>query len=818
MKRMILFMVCAMAISYVHAQHSISGTVTDNIGEKLTGAYVTLDANKSFITDANGRFEIPNLKNGNYSLKISFVGYETIIKDVAINNADIQSDVSLQPSTIMTGEVIVRGLRASDKDPVTKTTIAKQEYERGSLGQDLPILLQNQTSIVTTSDAGAGVGYTGIRVRGSDASRTNVTINGVPLNDAESEDVFWVDIPDFAENVDNIQIQRGVGTSTNGAGSFGASMNLLTTSMRSQAYAEAKSSAGSFGTYKNSFSAGSGLLDNHFTFDVRASLIKSNGYIDRAWSNLSSYYGAAGYYSSKDIIKFIAFGGNEQTYQAWNGIPKVKLNNDTAGMRQYIIDNGLIGNDSLNFLNSNPRRYNSFMYDNQTDNYQQNHYQLIYIRKINSELISNLTLHYTKGLGYYEEYKENASLADYNLSNVTIGGDTIASTNLIRRLWLNNDFYGAIYRLNYTNNGTDITFGALANEYFGWHYGQVIWAQFASEGPIRYEWYRNRGLKDEQSAYLKFNQQIGTDFNFYADLQERLIQYSIKGNDEDLNDLTQTHNNKFFNPKLGGRYTPIQNFSIYTSLGVAHKEPTQTDYTTTKPGFPQVKPEQLYDWETGLSLVQPKYTIHANCYLMYYNDQLVLTGALDNVGNPLMMNVPKSFRSGIELEGKIKLLPTLTWQVNVTVSENKIIQYTNYTEKYDANWNILPDSTSVLKNKTIAFSPSFVAGSNLSYNPFKVISVQLLSKYVGKQYVDNTKSDDKMLNAYFVNNLLLSYELPQKLCKSVELNVLVNNIFNTQYIANAWVAPYILDGKNKVWDGYFPQAGRNILAGITVKF
>lgn len=813
------FIISAFVLTNTQAQHTVSGTVSDNNGEKLIGAYVTVDEGKSYITDANGKFQIPNLKNGKYSLVISFVGYETGQKEVTIENIDIQADIILQASAIMTDEVIVRGVRANEKDPVTKSTITKQDYEGSNLGQDMPILLQMQTSIVTTSDAGAGVGYTGIRVRGTDASRTNVTINGVPLNDAESQEVYWIDIPDIAEKVDNIQIQRGVGTSTNGAGAFGASMNLLTTSLHQQAYAEAKSSAGTFNTFKNSFGAGTGLLNNHFTFDIRASMIKSDGYIDRAWSNLNSYYAAAGYYSSKDIVKFIAFGGTEQTYIAWNGIPKVKLKNDTAGMHQYIIDNGLTGKDSLNFLNSNPRKYNSSLYDNQTDNYRQNHYQLIYIRKINSDLTSNITLHYTKGFGYDEYYVKDAKLTDYKLNNVIIGNDTIANSNMIYRLFGPvSNFYGGIYRLNYSSNGTDITLGATANEYYAMYYGQVIWAQFASDGPVRYEWYRFRGLKDEQSAYLKINQQIGDNLNVYFDIQGRSLQYSIKGIDQNLNDISQNHNYNFFNPKFGARYNPEHDISVYSSIGVAHKEPAQSDLINIKPGVPGVKPEQLCDWETGLSCLKQNFSFNINYYLMYYNDQLVLTGAMNSIGYALMMNVGKSYRSGIEFEGKIKILPGLAWQINTTISTNKIVKYTNYITKYDQNWNTLPDSTAILRNKTIAYSPALVAGSILAYSPLKNLIFQLQSKYVGRQYIDNTESADKMLDAYFVNNFLASYEIPQKLCKNIEFNLLINNLFNIQYISNGWVSPYIYDGTNKAWDGYFPQAGRNFLAGLTIKF
>jgi iron complex outermembrane receptor protein len=809
-----IYLFCGLS---VFAQYTVKGKITDDTGNILIGANVIIEGTlKGTITNQDGQYRLSDLKPGQYSILVSYIGYEKIKKTIELEE-DKSIDFILKTEAFVSDEIIVRGLRANEKDPVTKSTIDKQEFEHSNLGQDLPLLLQTQTSIVTTSDAGAGIGYTGIRIRGSDASRTNVTINGVPLNDAESQDVFWVDIPDFAENADNIQIQRGVGTSTNGPGAFGASMNLLSASLHSVPYAEVKSSAGSFNTFKNTLGAGTGLINSHFTVDVHASLIKSEGFIDRASSNLRSYYAAAGYYSTKDIVKFITFGGSEKTYQAWNGIPGVKLNNDTAGMRQYIHDNYLTGIDSLNFLNSNPRKYNSYLYDNQTDNYWQNHYQLIYIRKIGNFITSNLTLHYTKGFGYYEEYKPQQSLSAYKLDDIVIGTDTITTTDLIRRLWLDNDFYGGIYSINYHSHRTDISSGFSANWYDGLHYGQVIWARYAGNGEIRHEWYNGEGIKNEQSWYFKVNQQIGDLLNVYADIQQRLIQYKVTGIDKDLLDISQQHKFNFFNPKAGFRFTPSQSFSLYSSFGVAQKEPTQADYTDRKAGIPEPKSEKLYDWETGISLLSKNILFRVNYFLMYYKDQLVLTGALNDVGDPMMMNVDNSYRTGIELEGKIIIIPKITWELNATASINKIENFTNHIIKYDQDWNLI-DSTEELKNKSIAYSPTFVAGSNLSFLPFKNLILQLQSKYVGKQYLDNTESDKRKLNPYFVNNLLFSYDIPLKLCKKLEFNLLINNLFNSKYVSNGWVSPYYYMGQEKIWDGYFPQAGINFLAGLTLDF
>jgi iron complex outermembrane receptor protein len=426
-------------------------------------------------------------------------------------------------------------------------------------------------------------------------------------------------------------------------------------------------------------------------------------------------------------------------------------------------------------------------------------------------------LHYTKGLGYYEEYKPQQSLSDYKLDNVIIGADTITTTDLIRRLWLNNDFYGGIFSLNFHSNGTDINGGGNVNRYYGLHYGQIIWARYASDGEIRHKWYNGKGIKSEQAGYIKINQQLGDKLNVYADIQERFIQYTITGIDKDLIDIGQQHKFNFFNPKAGFRFTPAQDISVYSSFGVAQKEPTQADYTDRKAGIPEPKAEKLYDWETGIFLQSKSTIFRFNYFLMYYKDQLVLTGALNDVGDPMMMNVDKSFRSGIEFEGKIIIIPKLTWELNATASTNKIVNFTNHIQKYDQDWN-LTDSTVAYKNKTIAFSPSFVAGSDLSFYPGKNFIMKLQSKYVGKQYLDNTQSHDRMLDAYFVNNLLISYDVPQKLCKKLEFNLLINNLFNAKYISNAWVSPCVYMGKEKIWDGYFPQAGINFLAGLTLDF
>ena len=818
MKHIMLFMVFVCVILRVNAQFTLSGLVRDSNDEKLIGANVIIEGTmKGTSTNLDGQYFLNNVKEGKVEILVSYIGYETIHRTLNLNE-NKTLDFVLKPSLFISEDAIVRGIRASDKDPVPRTNIAKADFDKQNLGQDLPMLLSLTPSAVTTSDAGAGVGYTGIRIRGSDASRTNVTINGVPLNDAESQDVFWVDIPDFAENVDNIQIQRGVGSSTNGAGSFGATMNLQTTKFNLKPYAGYKSSAGSFNTFKNTFGLGSGLLDSRFTFDARVSLINSDGFIDRAFSNLQSYFVSVGFLSDINIVRLNAFGGTEKTYQAWNGIPKVKLNNDKAGILKYIEDNGLTGRDSVNILMSNPRRYNSFIYDNQTDNYQQNHYQVIYLHKFSNLLTFDGTLHYTRGFGYYEEYKPNQNLTDYNLSDVIIGTDTINKTDLIRRLWLNNDFYGGIFSLCYSNGKTDIILGGAVNEYYGRNYGQVIWAKYFSDGEIRHEWYNEKGIKYDMTVYLKINHQLSNNFSIYGDLQFRHINYKIEGLDQNLRDVGQTHLFNFFNPKAGATYKMNGNQSIYSFIGMSQKEPTRANYVDRKPGTPIPVSEKLFDFELGYKTVASNYEVCANYFMMYYINQLVLTGALNDVGDPLMRNMENSYRQGIELQGTVKISELIKWEANATLSANKIQKFDDSLGVFQDNGPILTVFDKEYKNVDIAFSPSWVAASNISILPLKDMAIKLQSKFVSKQYIDNTQSVDRMINDYFVNNLVINFELQSSYWKQLSLELVINNLFNVNYLTNGWVYRYLYNDKLYIIDGYFPQAGRNFLAGINIKF
>ena len=701
-------------------------------------------------------------------------------------------------------EVNVNALRAGEKTPVAFTNISEAEIEKGNLGQDLPYLISLTPSVVTTSDAGAGVGYTGFRIRGTDPTRINVTINGIPLNDSESQGVWWVNMPDFSSSIENIQIQRGVGTSTNGGSAFGASVNLKTDGLNKKAYAITNNSVGSFATLKNNIEFGTGLLNGKFAFDGRLSKISSDGYIDRATSDLKSLYLQGTYFGKKSVLKGIIFTGHELTYQAWNGVP-------------------------LNYLDTN-RTYNSYTYENEVDNYKQTHYQLHYSQQLNDVTNFNIAGHYTHGEGYYEQEKLNQSLNSYGLQDIIIiGSDTITKTNLVRRKWLNNDFGGLTYSLNHKIGNLDLTLGGASNRYSGQHYGNVIWAQYASDASFNHQYYWNKAEKFDNNFYAKADYKYSEATQLYIDLQGRSIDYIFEGLDPEGNAAEQEVNLEFFNPKFGLHHTLNESQVLYASFGVANKEPNRSDYTESSP---ESRPthETLYDTEIGYKQVGNKMTFGANFYFMKYENQLVMTGKMNDVGGRTHVNVTESFRKGIELEGIYKLTTKLTWAANMTLSENKIV--TPFIEDVD-NWDTWGVDQVTHENTNLAFSPNIIWTSQLNYQFDKNTSIDLISKYVGEQFIDNTSSEDRMLNDYLVNHLRLTYDWESKIFKTAKVSLQINNLFNNEYISNAWIYRFISDN----WDpresdhyvnadsekgynmaGYFPQATRNYLLGLTLGF
>ncbi len=778
------------------AQFSLSGKITDQqTGETLPGASIRIEKTPlKTVSDAGGNYRISNLKAGSYSVIISYIGYQQMQQTSTINSDQTQN-FTLKRSTVQADEVFVRSTRASANSGFTYTNLSKKELAKNNLGQDLPFLLNQTPSVVITSDAGAGVGYTGIRIRGSDATRINVTLNGIPLNDAEDQGSYFIDLPDLASSVDNIQIQRGVGTSTNGAGAFGASINIQTTTRQDTAYAQLDNSAGSYGTVKNTVSLGSGLIGNHFTFDGRLSRIKSNGYIDRASSDLKSYFLSGAYYGKNTLVRLNVFSGSEKTYQAWDGVPEDKL---------------LSGNRTYNELGLMP---NGGFYNNQTDNYIQNHYQLLFNQKLSDKLSFNGALHYTKGSGYYEEYKIGQSVDNYGLTPVIMGGDTIKSTDLVRRLWLNNDFYGITYNLNYeAQKNLNFTLGGAYNEYRGQHYNRIEWTQQSTNITPDYEYSRNNAFKTDFNIFGKVNYQLDK-LNLYADLQYRRVYYSFLGFDQNLNNVRQSASLNFFNPKLGLSFQMDPANNLYASFAVGNHEPNRDDYVNSTPAS-RPKAETLYDFEAGYRTRQGTFTGGINGFYMLYNNQLVLTGSLNDVGAAIRSNVKDSYRAGVELDGRVQLLQPLYWSVTAALSTNKVKNFQQYLFNYDTNQNELTQ----YQKTNIAFSPDFVGSSELGFAPIKGGEIALISKYVSKQYLDNTSNNMRKLNAFFVNNIRLRYNFSTKAVKNVGVSFLINNIFGELYEPNGATYPDVEGGKVVNYNYYYPQATRNFLASLSLRF
>lgn len=791
MKRVFLISFFTLFVFSAFSQHQIRGKVLNESGEPLIGANVMIENTyRGTSTGIDGDFQFNNLKAGEFDLIVSYIGYQK--EEITVNSeASTVVTVKMEADEIIGDEVVITATRASEKAPIAFTNVTKDEIEAQNLGQDIPYLLSLTPSLVSSSDAGTGIGYTSLRIRGTDANRINITVNGIPLNDAESHGVFWVNMPDLSTSVEHIQVQRGVGTSTNGAAAFGATINLQTSQLNKTPYAETSASYGSFNTLKNSVSAGTGLINEHFTFDARLSQIESDGYIDRAWSDLKSFYLSGAYYTGKTLLRCNVFSGEEHTYQAWYGV------------EESILDTN--------------RTYNPYTYENETDNYIQTHYQLLFSRQMTKHLNANLALHYTQGEGYYEQMKEDELFADYQLEDVVIGADTIASTDLIRRKWLDNDFYGCTFSFNYRKAKTEASIGGGWNRYEGKHFGRVIWAEYASNSDIGHEWYNNLGDKEDGNLYAKINYQITSNFNLFADVQYRYITYNIDGIDDDLSDITQAHEFNFFNPKAGLFFDITDRQNTYFSFAIANREPNRANFVDATPSNETPVAETLYNYELGYNLQTINGFLGINFYYMDYTDQLVNTGELNDVGAPMMTNVPESYRMGIEVISGLQIFDRLNWEANFTLSQNRIKNYVEYATYYDENWNAVYDSRN-LGETDISYSPNIIANSLIKYEIVDDLNINFISKYVGKQYFDNTSSPDRQLDAYFVNNLRIDYQFSLKSIKNISLQLLVNNIFDVEYESFAYGGNWYENGEEKTWAYYFPQAGINYLAGIKLRF
>lgn len=785
-KRIMLLAGSCFVVLAASAQLTITGTVTDEQDQPLAGANVVIDRTlMGVMTKDDGTFGLKNLPPGPYTLLVSFLGYQKTEYRLELI-APVNIRIKLKTASILTDEVIIRGIRAGQNDPVSFTNLSNEDIRKESQVRDIPFLLLNTPSVVATSDAGTGVGYSALRIRGTDPSRINVTINGVPFNDSESHEVYWVDIPDILSSTENIQIQRGVGTSTQGAAAFGANINFQTITLNPLPNVEMNASAGSFNTWKTSLNAGTGLINDHFSMDVRLSKIQSDGFIDRAFTDLASAYVSGGYFSKKSIIKAVFFTGKERTYQAWGGVPSELLLTD--------------------------RTFNPYTYKDEVDDYLQNNAQIHWSSQLSRNLDFSLALHYTGGSGYYEQFREGETLAEYLINPVIIGSDTITETDLVRRKWLSNHFYGGVYSINYKRKAFSVTAGGGINRYAGDHYGKVIWAKFTSDAGTDHEYYLNSGDKSEVNQFVKVNYQFLGKAGLYADLQYRSIRYGISGIDDNLSDITQDHEYHFLNPKFGLTYDISDNQKTFLSYSIAHREPTRSNFTDAT-ADQEIRPEVLRDLELGYRLSRRLFTASFTVYWMDYTDQLILTGQINDVGAPIMVNIPSSFRSGVETAIRIDPLKSLQLELNLTLSRNKIRNFTEYVD----DWDTWMQREILLGMTDLAFSPEIVTGGRLTWLIIDDLRFMLDSRYVGRQYIDNTSDLNRSLDPYWINNISLSWTLRPPKVNELVLFLQINNLLNQQYETNAWVYSYFSNGQRNKMDGYFPQAGINCMGGIRIR-
>jgi len=787
-------------------QLTISGVVTDNKGIPLPGATVLLKGTSSgAYTAADGSYSLSLKGEAGKEIVLfcSYIGYQS--EEKVLNAVtDTYVAFSLSSTEIMTGEVFINASRAGRNTPLAYVNIDREDISRMNMGHDLPFVLGLTPSLVETSEAGNGIGYTSMRIRGSDGSRINVTIDGIPLNDPESQQVFWVDLPDLASSVESIQVQRGVGTSTNGAGAFGATISIETRNPENEPYAALGFSGGSYGTLKTTVETGTGLLKDRFAMQMRLSGLRSDGYIDRTGSEHQSAFLSGVYRNGPSRLKMNLILGKEHTGIGWWGVPADRISSD----RRYNPAGEYTGNDGeIKF------------YGNESDNYTQNHLQLIYSNQLSTRISLNSTFHYTKGKGYYEEYKEDEKHEDYGLQPADAGGLIFDITDLIRRKWMSNDFAGLSATLKYKTEKLEIVSGSAINRYDGDHFGKIIWMEHPGVTEKDHRWYFNTGIKNEGSLFSKADYSLNKTVSVFGDLQLRYIDYEMKGLDDDLRDLGQRHGYLFFNPKAGVFLNFPEKQEGWFSVAVANREPTRADFKEAA-GDPLAipEPERLIDIETGYRYTGAKALISANLYGMFYHNQLVPTGELSNVGYPIMTNVQESYRTGLELTAGFKPSAIVSFNGNLTLSRNKITDFVeHYTDYNTADWSKQYLEKN-LGTVDIAYSPSVIFMSEIRVTPLDVLELSFLSKYTGSQYFDNTMSSDRMLDPYFVNNLMIDFKPEIKRVESFNIQLLVNNIFNNQYISNAYGGNWYEDGQEMTWAYYFPQAGINYMVRLNVLF
>lgn len=810
MKKLSLFLLFTLLLAQVMAQTAITGQVTDENGEPLPGATVMIsELKKGTAANETGVYQFEDVPAGDFTLQASFVGYESVKLKTQVK-ASVQRlilHIQLKERVVKIDELIVQATRAGKYTPVTYSNLDEEAIAVNNLGQDVPYLLRWTPSAVVTSDAGTGIGYTGIRIRGTDPTRINVTINGIPLNDAESQGVFWVDLPDFVSSTNDIQIQRGVGTSTNGAGAFGATINLNTAKIEQEPYLELNGTAGSFNTLKGNIQFGTGLLQDKFSLDGRFSRISSDGYIDRGAADLESFYFSGAYVGDKQSLRLNVFQGHEVTYQAWNGVAP-----------------DLIDDRDLRTTNTAGTERAGEPHDNEVDDYEQTHYQLLYNNQLNRNLNLNLALHYTKGAGFFEQYKATQFFSDYSLPDVVAGGDTLLTTDLIRRRWLDNDFYGTTFSLVYTsdNNRLEWINGGAYNQYDGRHFGEIIWARNMSDAELGHRYYDNEADKNDFNFYSKVNYQVIAGLYAFADLQVRSITYDLLGFDDNGAPAPQSADYFFFNPKVGLLYELGANTTVYGSFAVANREPNRNDFLGRTISDPP-QSERLMDTELGIRKQWKKGNLDVNGYYMSYQDQLALSGAINDVGEFSRINIDDSYRLGLEVVGGYQGDNGLYVQANATISQNRVKQFVEEVDVYDSNFFKTGIEEVVHEDTDLSFSPDLIAGGEFGYNLISnqkkhLLNIALLSKYVGEQFIDNTSDEANTIDAYYVQDFRLKYTLKTAFVKEIGLTLLVRNVFDSLYEANAWSYRYVFEGTELLDQGFYPQAGRNFLLGLQLKF
>lgn len=767
------------------AQHAVQGRVQLQ-GQPAEGATLQVSGPVKVQTTTlpNGFFTLSNLPAGTYQLQATYSGYRTVVQSITVGSSTPPVEIAMEPLPELLQPVEVTALRAGALAPFTKTNISRAYIEKNNLGQDIPFMLNQTPNVVVTSDAGNGIGYTGIRIRGTDATRINMTINGIPYNDPESQGTFFVNLPDFLSSVSSIQVQRGVGTSSNGAGAFGATMNFSTHDYREEAYVELNNSVGSFGTFKNTLRAGTGLINKKFTFDARLSRITSDGFIDRASTNLQGAYLSGAWYLPKGNLRFNAILGKEKTYQAWYGIPESELKNNRT-------------------FNSAGTARPGEPYDNETDNYWQNHYQLFYNTALSKSWHFNTALYLTTGKGYYEQYRANERLSRYFIN-------TDVRTDLIRQLWLNNKMYGQIFSLQHRTQRDEITLGGGWNVYPGDHYGYITQTLNTNILSLPYRWYDHPARKTDINSYAKWQRQLATHWHLFTDLQLRHVSYQANGfrNNPDISFDEQW---TFLNPKAGITYHN-NSLTAYASYAMANKEPNRDDFEAGALETP--RREQLHNVELGIERknVVPGLQLSANAYMMYYRDQLVLTGEINDVGAYTRTNIPESYRAGLELEARYAR-PKVSLAYSLALSQNRIINYTGYYDDYDNGGQI----TVAYGNTPIALSPGVVQNATLEWRPVQRVELALLSKYVGRQYLDNAGQKERSLNPFFVNDIRATYQVPvRNRIKSMRVVLQVNNVTNRMYEPNGYTFSYQAGGQFVTENFFYPMAGINYMAALEI--